>query len=62
MLAISEDDRYRSSGDLESPQAVASKALEGSSLGGLVFKKPPCKARDTGLISGPGRSHMPQGN
>ena len=29
---------------------------------GPVVKNPPCNAGDTGLISGPRRSHMPQGN
>ena len=27
-----------------------------------MVKNPPCNARDTGLIPGPGESHMPQGN
>ena len=27
--------------------------------GGAVVKNPPANAGDTGLISGPGRSHMP---
>ena len=27
----------------------------------LVGKNPPANARDTGLIPGPGRSHMPAG-
>ena len=30
--------------------------------GGLVVKNPPAHAGDTGSISGPGRSHMLQGN
>ena len=30
--------------------------------GGPVFKNSPANARDMGLIPGPGRSHMPQGN
>ena len=30
--------------------------------GGPVVKNPPWNARDTGLIPGPGRSPMPQGN
>ena len=30
--------------------------------GGLVFKNLPASAEDMGLISGPGRSHMPQDN
>ena len=29
---------------------------------GSVVKNPPCNARDTGSILGPGRSHMPQRN
>ena len=28
--------------------------------GGAVVKNPPANAEDTGLIPGPGRSHMPQ--
>ena len=31
-------------------------------LGGPVVENPPAKAEDTGLISGPGRFHVPQGN
>ena len=31
-------------------------------LCGLVVKNPPANAGDTGLIPGPGRSHMPQSN
>ena len=27
--------------------------------GGAVFKNPPANAGDTGLIPGPGRSHVP---
>ena len=27
--------------------------------GGIVVKNPPASAGDTGLIPGPGRSHMP---
>ena len=30
--------------------------------GGPVVKNPPANAENTGLISGPGRFHMPQGN
>ena len=30
--------------------------------GGPVVKNPPANAGDTGLIPGPGRSHMPWGN
>ena len=30
--------------------------------GGAVVKNPPANAGDTGLIAGPGRSHMPQSN
>ena len=30
--------------------------------GGAVVKNPPANAGDTGLIPGPGRSHMPQSN
>ena len=30
--------------------------------GGPVVKNPPANAGDTGSITGPGRSHMPQGN
>ena len=30
--------------------------------GGPVVKNPPTNVGDTGLIPGPGRSHMPQGN
>ena len=30
--------------------------------GGPVVKNLPANAGDTGLIPGPGRSHMPQGN
>ena len=30
--------------------------------GGAVVKNPPASAGDTGLIPGPGRSHMPQSN
>ena len=30
--------------------------------GGAVVKNPPAKAGDTGLIPGPGRSHMLQSN
>ena len=32
------------------------------SPGGTMVKNPPARARDTGLIPGPGRSHMPQSN
>ena len=28
--------------------------------GGAMVKNPPANAEDTGSISGPGRSHMPQ--
>ena len=31
-------------------------------LGGSVMRSLPANAEDTGLIPGPGRSHMPQGN
>ena len=37
------------------------KVLEGLP-GGPVVKNQPCNARDTGLIPGPGRSHMPRSN
>ena len=30
--------------------------------GGTVVKNPPADAGDTGLIPGPGRSHMPRSN
>ena len=30
--------------------------------GGTVVKNPPANAGDTGLIPGPGRSHMPRSN
>ena len=30
--------------------------------GGAVVKNPPANARDTGLIPGLGRSHMPRSN
>ena len=30
--------------------------------GGPVVKSPSANAENTGLIAGPGRSHMPQGN
>ena len=30
--------------------------------GGTVVKSPPANAGDTGSVSGPGRSHMPQSN
>ena len=30
--------------------------------GGAVVKTPPANSGDTGLIPGPGRSHMPQSN
>ena len=30
--------------------------------GGTVVKNPPANAGDTGLIPGPGRSHMPRNN
>ena len=30
--------------------------------GGPVVKYPPANAGDTGLVPGPGRFHMPQGN
>ena len=30
--------------------------------GGLVVKNPPASAGDMGLIPGPGRFYMPQGN
>ena len=30
--------------------------------GGAVVKNPPANAGDTGLIPGPGRSHMPRSN
>ena len=30
--------------------------------GGAVVKNPPANAGDTGLIPGPGRSHMPRNN
>ena len=30
--------------------------------GGPVVKSLPCKAGDTGLITGPRRSHMPKGS
>ena len=30
--------------------------------GGLMVKSPPCNSGDTGLIPGPGRSHVQQSN
>ena len=30
--------------------------------GGTVDKNPPANSQDTGLIPGPGRFHIPQGN
>ena len=39
------------------------KVLKGLGFpGGTVVKNPPANAGDTGLSSGPGRSHMPQSN
>ena len=40
---------------------VHSRALQGFP-GGAVVKNPPANAGDTGLIPGPGRSHMPRSN
>ena len=40
---------------------MAEKAATGSP-GGSVVKNLPANAKDTGLIPGPGRSHMPQSN
>ena len=40
---------------------VAGKDKEGFP-GGPVVKNPPANARDTGLIPGLGKSHMPPGN
>ena len=39
-----------------------SKEMLGGFPGGPVVKNPPCTARDTNLIPGPGRSHMPRSN
>ena len=39
-----------------------SKEICGGFPGGPVVKNPPCNARDTSLIPGPGRSHMPRSN
>ena len=39
-----------------------SKEIRGGFPGGPVVKNPPCNARDTSLIPGPGRSHMPRSN
>ena len=39
-----------------------SQKEKGDFPGGTVVKNPPANAGDTGLIPGPGRSHMPQSN
>ena len=39
---------------------ILKKPLSRDFLGGAVVKKPPASAGDTGLIPGPGRSHMPR--
>ena len=38
------------------------KAIDEDFPGGAVVKNLPANAGDTGLIPGPGRSHMPQSN
>ena len=38
------------------------KNASGDIPAGAVVKNPPPNAGDTGLIPGPGRSHMPQSN
>ena len=37
-------------------------STHGGFPGGSVVKNPPANAGDMGLISGPGRSHMPRDN
>ena len=39
-----------------------SREMLGGFPGGPVVKNSPCNARDTSLIPGPGRSHMPRSN
>ena len=38
------------------------KTLQRGFAGGAVVENPPANAGDTGLIPGPGRSHMPRSN
>ena len=44
------------------PSALSTRDPFWGFLGGSVVKNPPAKTRDTGLIPGPGRFHMPQSN
>ena len=41
---------------------VVDNGITGGIPGGPVVKNPPANAGDTGLIPGPGRSHMPWSN
>ena len=40
------------------PLTINAKNIALAYLGGSVIKNPPANAEDTGLIPGPGRSHM----
>ena len=46
---------------IEIPKEIKNPKQEGFP-GGSVVKNPPANAGDTGLIPGPGRSHMPRSN
>ena len=43
-------------------QTLCLKGNPGNFLGGMVDKNPPANVWDTGLIPGPGSSHMPRSN
>ena len=45
---------------IEVAELLQKESLVQDFLGGPVVKHPPAKARDTGLIPGPGSFHMPQ--
>ena len=51
----------RSDSSLDEGDGKAREML-GGFPGGPVVKNSPCNARDTSLIPGPGRSHMPRSN
>ena len=46
----------------ESQILIKKNRHDEASLGGLMLKNPPASAGDTGLIPGPGRSHMSRSN
>ena len=54
--------RYLFQGCKDFQYMQINKCDTGTSPGGAVVKNPPANAGHTGLIPGPGRSHMPRSN